>query len=70
MDRREFITSSSRWFLAGGLVGITGWFAYRGKIGNPDDCFINPYCKRCAENTSCKIVAANIPDDYEKERRK
>lgn len=70
MDRRKFITSGSRWFLAGGLLGTTGLLLYRRRIGDPNDCFINPFCKSCNKNKSCKVIAEAIPDPNERQRRK
>lgn len=70
MDRREFIISGSRWLMAGGLVGTTGLLIHRRKFGDPDNCYVNPYCKRCDKNASCEVIAATIPDPNERQRRK
>jgi hypothetical protein len=70
MERREFITKSSRWFLFGGLLGISGFLAYRRRIGDPDNCFANPFCKGCGQFSSCDIVASSKPLQNEKKERK
>ncbi len=70
MDRKRFITSISRWLLAGGLLGTTGLLLYRREVGDPGNCFVNPYCKRCGKNNSCAIIAAANPDNNERKAGK
>ncbi len=70
MDRRKFIIGSGRWLMAGGLTGISGLLLYRRRIGDPNDCFINPYCKRCSQNKSCSIASIVNLDDHEKGKGK
>jgi hypothetical protein len=70
MDRRKFLAGVGRWFLAGGLIGTSGLLIYRGRVGDPRDCFANPYCKLCGENKSCNIAAALNPDNNEEQGRK
>ncbi len=70
MERREFITKNSRWFLFGGLLGVCGLLMYRRRFGNPDACFTNPFCKSCGQFSSCDIVASSKPVQNENEGRK
>jgi len=56
MKRRKFIERGSRWFLLGGLLGTSGFLAWRRQFGDPDNCFKNPFCKSCNQFTSCDIV--------------
>ena len=46
---------------------MTGLLLYRRKVGDPSDCFINPYCQRCGQNASCGIVA-EAKDNKNEER--
>ena len=58
MDRRDFISRIGRWMLAGGLIGTSGYLFYHKRVGNPEDCYVNPYCKRCRNSNSCTILAS------------
>jgi len=57
MKRRGFIKNMSRWLLLSGLLGTTGFLAYRRQFGNPDNCVQNPFCSSCGQISSCEIVA-------------
>ncbi|MCG8306539.1 MAG: hypothetical protein MI975_04050 [Cytophagales bacterium] len=57
MKRRKFIEQSIRWSLTGGLLGTGGFLVWRRQIGDPDNCFKNPYCKSCNRFHSCSITA-------------
>lgn len=57
MIRRKFITGGGRWMLLGGLLGKSGLLMYRRQLGDPDNCFKNPFCKSCNKFSSCDIVA-------------
>ncbi len=70
MDRRNFLVNGSRWLLASGLVGVAGLFWFRRQIGDPRDCFVNPYCKKCAQNGSCGVLALTKTKTNVKEGRK
>ena len=43
--------------MLGGLIGIGGFLVARDQIGNPDNCFKNPFCKSCSQFSSCDVVA-------------
>lgn len=70
MERRKFIAESSRWFLFGGMLGLTGLLVYRRRIGNPDTCFTNPFCQSCGQFGSCEKVASSKPVANEEKGRK
>ena len=57
MDRRKFFTEFARWILTGGLLGASALLLYRRSIGNPDDCYVNPFCGSCGQNSACEVVA-------------
>ncbi|MDH5400307.1 MAG: hypothetical protein OEX02_19290 [Cyclobacteriaceae bacterium] len=71
MDRRKFIADIGRYSLTGGLLGTSALLLYRRRFGDPDNCFVNPFCRSCGKNTSCEVVAdANIKDQKnEKQKR-
>jgi hypothetical protein len=57
MKRRKFIDRGGRWFLLGGLLGTSGFLAWRRQFGNPENCFKNPFCQSCNQFKSCEVVA-------------
>jgi len=57
MDRRRFFENGARMILFGGLAGISGLLLFRRRLGNPDNCFSNPFCGGCSQFSSCKVVA-------------
>jgi hypothetical protein len=57
MKRRKFIDQAGRWFLLGGLLGTSGFLLWRKQLGNPDNCFKNPFCQSCNQFRACAIVA-------------
>lgn len=65
MKRRKFIEQSSRWFLLGGLLGTSGFLAWRRQFGDPNNCFQNPFCKSCNKLKSCEVVAELKTKDNE-----
>lgn len=64
------MVNGSRWFLGGALAGISGLFWFRQQVGDPADCFVNPYCKKCGQNSSCSLLASAKSVKDEKQRRK
>lgn len=57
IKRRKFITGSGRLLLLGGMLGTSGLLLYRRQLGDPDNCFNNPFCKSCNKFSNCDIVA-------------
>ena len=57
MKRRKFIERGSRWFLLGGLLGASGFLAWRRQLGDPQKCYKNPFCRSCNQFTSCEVLA-------------
>ena len=57
MNRRKLIERTSRWFMLGGLIGASGFLAWRRQFGDPLNCFKNPFCTSCNQFSSCDVVA-------------
>lgn len=70
MKRRKFITESKRWFMLGGMLGVSGLLVYRRRFGNPETCFTNPFCNTCGQFGSCDKIASSKPVENEKKGRK
>jgi len=69
MKRRNFIDRSGRWILLGGLLGTSGFLAWRRQFGDPNNCFSNPFCKSCNLFASCDVVAELKIKSNEKQQR-
>jgi hypothetical protein len=54
-NRREFIKTSARTVLLGGLVLGSGYLIFREKPGNTDACNFDFACKSCKRLTSCNL---------------
>jgi hypothetical protein len=60
MDRKEFIRTSGRWIILGGLIVFTGGLLLKNRIsGNKNTCgnSTGP-CRECASVASCTLPEA------------
>jgi hypothetical protein len=57
-NRREFLKTSARTILLGGLVFGSGYLIFREKPGNADACNFDFACKNCKRLSSCNLPEA------------
>lgn len=60
MERRKFLDQFIRWTMAGGLLSLSGFLAYRHQYAGPEDCYYLPVCTHCNLFEGCDKTAKNI----------
>ena len=64
-NRREFIKTSARTILLGGLVFGSGYLIFREKPKNADTCNFDFACKNCKRLSACALPEATAQKQSE-----